>query len=146
MRQIQTKEYIDMLKQMTEEGNEVSMLISGNSMSPFLIHGRDWILFRKPERKLHQGDMVFYQRKTGQYVMHRIVKKRPEGFYLAGDAQDQMEGPILEEQIFARIIKVKRKGKWIGPGNFWWEFFAHIWIHILPVRRWLIDGYTRKWK
>lgn len=33
-----------------------------------------------------------------------------------------MEGPIDKEQVFAIITKVKRKGKWIAPGDFWWEF------------------------
>ena len=58
-----------------------------------------------------------------------------EGYYLVGDAQTQIEGPLRREQIFARIIKVRRKGKILEPGNFWWEFFEHVWIRIIPVRR-----------
>ena len=54
---------------------------------------------------------------------------------MVGDAQTQIEGPLRGDQIFARIIKVKRKGRIIEPGNFWWEFFEHVWIRIIPMRK-----------
>lgn len=134
MRVVDTVEYVSALRELTEEGREVSMQIAGNSMSPFLVHGRDVICFRKPDRPLRVGDMVFYQRGNGQFVMHRICKVRPEGYYIVGDAQVQVEGPVRREQVFAVITRVNRKGKWIGPGDFWWEFFAVVWPRVVPLR------------
>ena len=134
MKKMDTREYVSALRELVEEGKEVSMLISGSSMSPFLIHGRDYIFFKKPDRKLRKGDMVFYQRENGQYVMHRICKVKSDGYYLIGDVQKESEGPIKRRQIFAIITKVKRKGKYIQPGHFWWEFFAKIWVNIIPLR------------
>ena len=143
MKVVNTREYVSVLRELTEEGQVVSMQIAGSSMSPFLIHNRDMICFRKPDRRLKKGDMVFYQRISGQYVMHRICRARPEGYYMIGDAQWEMEGPISEEQIFARIIRVKRKGKWIEPGDFWWEFFEHVWIRLIPFRRMIVRIYGK---
>lgn len=143
MKIVDTEELVSMLRGLTEEGHEVSMQITGNSMSPFLQNGRDKICFRKPEKPLKKGDMVFFQRETGQYVMHRICKKKQEGFYLVGDGQIQTEGPVRPEQIFAVITKVQRKGKWIGPGSFWWEFFAHIWLRVIPLRRMMMSCYGK---
>lgn len=131
---VDTREYVSVLRELAEEGKVVSMLIAGSSMSPFLCHNRDYIYFTKPERELKRGDMVFYRRDSGQYVMHRIYKITENGYYMVGDAQTQVEGPLRREQIFARIIKVKRDGKILEPGDFWWEFFEHVWIRILPVR------------
>lgn len=142
MKVIDTKEYVTIFRELVESGEEVSMRIAGNSMAPFLIHERDYIHFEQPSRPLKVGDMVFYQRKNGQFIMHRIYKVKPDGYYMAGDAQTMIEGPIEREQIFALITKVRRKGKWILPGNFWWEFFAHIWIHMIPVRHVLMGLYT----
>ena len=100
----------------------VSLRIAGSSMSPFLCHERDWIYFTRPDRALRRGDMVFYQRDTGQYVMHRIYQIRGEEYYMLGDAQTCVEGPLRREQIFALIVQVKRKGKilrrGISGGNF----------------------------
>ena len=135
---IGTREYVSMLRQLTEEGREVSMRIVGSSMSPFLIHGRDDICFRRPDSPLKKGDMVFFQRRNGQFVMHRICRVRPEGLYLIGDAQTEIEGPVDPSQVFARVTRVIRKGKILTPGMFWWEFFAKVWLHLIPLRPWLM--------
>ena len=135
VKQVDTREYVSVLREIAEEGKVVSMLIAGSSMAPFLCHNRDYIYFTRPERELRRGDMVFYQRDGGRYVMHRIYKIKPDGYYMVGDAQTQIEGPLRRDQIFALIIQAKRKGKMIRPGDFWWEFFEHVWIRIVPTRR-----------
>lgn len=147
-RVVDTREYVSVLREIAAEGKVVSMRIAGSSMSPFLCHNRDYIYFTKPDRALRRGDMVFYQRDTGQYVMHRILKKDGRGFYIVGDAQTAIEGPVREDQIFARVIKVQRKGKILQPGDFWWEFFEHVWIRMIPVRRVIVKLYSigAKWK
>lgn len=138
---IDTKEYVSALRELTERGEEVGMKIAGNSMAPFLIHERDYIHFKKPDRELHRGDMVFYQRKNGQFIMHRIWKVQPEGYYMVGDAQTLIEGPLERGQIFALITMVRRKGHWVQPGDFWWEFFENIWIRMVPMRHVIMRVY-----
>ena len=146
-RVVDTNEYVSVLRELAEEGRVASMLIAGSSMSPFLCHNRDYIYFTRPERELRRGDMVFYQRDTGQYVMHRIYRKKEDGYYMAGDAQTQIEGPLRRDQIFALVVKVKRKGRIIQPGDFWWEFFEHVWIRIIPLRKMIEKGYSLlNWK
>ena len=141
---VDTKEYVDALRELTQEGLEASMLVSGSSMNPFLIHYRDYIFFSKPDRPLRRGDMVFYQRESGQYVMHRILRVKPEGLYIVGDAQSEIEGPVKPEQVFARITRVERKGKMIGPDDFWWKFFEGPWLWIIPLRRVIMRLYARR--
>ena len=141
MRRVDTDAYVSMLRDLVNEGKECRLLISGSSMAPFLVHERDSILFSKPDRELRRGDMVFYQRDTGQYVMHRILKVKPEGLYIIGDAQTEVEGPVRPEQVFALVTKVNRKGKWIGPGNFWWWFFSTVWLRLFPIRRLILKLY-----
>ncbi len=141
MRRVDTDAYVSMLRDLVNEGKECRLLISGSSMAPFLVHERDSILFSKPDRELRRGDMVFYQRDNGQFVMHRILKVKPEGLYIIGDAQTEVEGPVRPEQVFALVTKVNRKGKWVGPGNFWWWFFSTVWLRLFPVRRLILKLY-----
>ena len=141
MRRVDTDAYVSMLRDLVNEGKECRLLISGSSMAPFLVHERDSILFSKPDRELRRGDMVFYQRDNGQYVMHRILKVKPEGLYIIGDAQTEVEGPVKPEQVFALVTKVNRKGKWVGPGNFWWWFFSTVWLRLFPIRRLILKLY-----
>lgn len=68
MKTVDTKEYISMLRTLIEEGKQVSMIISGSSMAPFLIHARDHIYLKSPSGELRKGDMVFYQRSNGEYM------------------------------------------------------------------------------
>lgn len=103
----------------------------------------DKVYYRRMDRELQKGDIVFFRRKSGQFVMHRIWKIRPEGYYIVGDAQTQIEGPVKREQIFALITKVRRKEKWLEPGDFWWEFFEHVWLHMIPLRRGIMWCYAK---
>ena len=141
MKVVDTNTYVSILKELTDQGKEVSLLISGNSMEPFLKHQRDIIFFQKPERELAVGDIVFYQRRNGQYVVHRIYAIREDGYYILGDGQSLVEGPIQREQIFGLITKVQRKGRWIGPKHFVWKFFVHIWPKLRPIRAIIMRGY-----
>lgn len=136
MKIVDTKEYINALRELTEEGYTVSMLITGCSMTPFLIHKRDYIFFEKPKRELQVGDLVFYQRDNGQFVMHRICKISKDGTYsMIGDYQSRIEPGIRREQIFGLVVQVKRKDKILKPGDFWWDFFEKVWIRIIPLRK-----------
>lgn len=134
MRNVDTRQYVSMLRDLVREGKEVSMLITGSSMSPFLLSHKDSICFKAPWRPLRRGDMVFYERETGQFVMHRICEIRSDGLYIVGDAQHDIEGPVAPSQVFGLVTKAHRRGKWIGPEDAWWKFYEHIWIRLIPLR------------
>lgn len=133
--EVDTREYVTVLKEMVEQGMEVSMTIFGTSMEPFLIDKRDTIYFRKTEDPIKKGDMVFYQRKTGEYVMHRVLKVRKQQYYLAGDHQTFLEGPIEAQQIFAKVISVERAGVWLTEKDRLWKFYAGWWRRLFWVRK-----------
>ena len=139
---VDTKEYVSILRDIVREGKEAGLKVAGSSMSPFLVDKRDYIYFKTPNAPLKKGDMVFYQRDNGQFVMHRIRKVTSKGLYIIGDAHDVIEGPVRPDQVFAIVFKVKRKGKIIGPGDFWWEFFRHVWINIIPFRKLALKIYS----
>ena len=64
---------------------------------------------------------------------------------MIGDAQNVIEGPIMEEQIRAKVVKIMRNGIWISKTCFWWWFFEVIWIRLIPVRKYIWRGY-QLWK
>lgn len=136
-----TREYVSVLKELALNGDEVTMKVLGSSMAPFLIHDRDLVYFRRIDRKLHRGDICFFQRNSGAYVLHRIYKIRGSDYYFVGDNQTDIEGPIDRKQIFGIVFKVKRKDKMIVPGDFWWDFFYYVWIRIIPFRSLIMKLY-----
>lgn len=134
MRKVDTYEYVTMLKGLIEEGHEVNIVVAGFSMTPFLCNERDYVHLKAPDRKLKVGDIVFFQRPSGQYILHRICRIKKDGYYIVGDAQTQIEGPVSREQIFAVATAANRKGKMIGHGDFWWDFFEKVWPRVIPLR------------
>ena len=117
-----------------EETDSVPLTISGNSMTPFLVHGRDTVFLSKVTRPLKKGDMIFYRRQNGQYVLHRICRVHPDSFDLVGDAQTYIETGIRPEQVLAVVNTVRRKGRLLEKGHFWWDFFEMFWLRIIPLR------------
>ena len=102
VRIVDNQEYMKVVRSVLEEGKEVPLVVTGNSMMPFLIDRRDQVLIKKPDRPLKKGDIAFFQRENGQYILHRIHfmrkdKKTGESqFYFIGDGQQTIEGPIRE--------------------------------------------------
>ncbi len=144
MKIVDINELMPVLIDMIHEGKTVPFTVTGSSMNPFLIHMRDSVSISPVTAPLKKGDIVFYQRVNGQYVMHRIHHIRKNQLYIIGDAQTEIEGPVYPSQVFGIIHQVKRKGKIISEGDFWWFFFAHIWLHMIPLRRPIMRLYGRK--
>lgn len=130
------------LLELVKEQGEVPLVISGNSMAPFLVHGRDTVYLSAVKSSPKKGDMVLYQRDNGSYILHRVYKVE-EGIYsFVGDAQSFIETGIRQDQLRAVVKAVRRKDKLISSGDFWWDFFEKIWINIIPFRRIVTAAYT----
>lgn len=127
-------DFMPVMASMVKEGQNVPLLVSGHSMMPFLKHGQDTIIVSKPTAPFRRGDMVFYTRKTGQYVMHRIHHIKQGMLYIVGDAHTVIEGPVDPSCVFGVVRKVIRKGKTLTRGSFCWWFFEKVWIRMVPLR------------
>ena len=146
MKQVDTKAYMTALRSLTEQGHSVSVPVAGSSMSPFLAGGRDTVFFSRPDTPLRRGDIVFYERASGQFVMHRIRRVHRDGSLdILGDAQTETETGILPQQVFARAPAVCRKGRQLQPGDFLWELFRGPWLWVIPLRHPIV-GYGARSK
>ena len=131
-------------RQLLEDENitALPLVITGNSMAPFLVHGRDTVYLSKPELPAKKGDVLLYRRQSGAYVMHRVYKVCGDSYTMVGDAQTWLETGIKDDQVIAVVTSALRKGKMQKPGSFWWEFFEKLWIRIIPLRPALMKLYT----
>ena len=130
-------EYEALLRQ----GAELPLVVSGGSMRPFLVPGRDSVLLKAPDRPLRRGDIVFYRRSNGAYILHRLRKIENGRCWMIGDAQIVTEGPLDERCIFAYVTQVQRKGEIEQPGTRLWDFFAGTWLRVIPLRRMIMKVY-----
>jgi hypothetical protein len=142
VRTIDPEELMPQLPQLLQQAQAVPLIISGNSMAPFLAHGRDTVYLSKLTGPLKRGDMILYRRKTGQYILHRIYRVREGKYDLIGDGQLVIELGICQEQILATVCAVRRKGKLLCKGNLCWEFYEHIWLALVPWRSRILRLYA----
>ena len=57
-----------------------------------------------------------------------------DGFYMVGDNQYEVEGPLRQDQIIGKLIAVNRSGKEFTVGNPFYKFVSSLWLFMLPVR------------
>lgn len=135
------EEYRQLLRE-DPRAKELPLLISGGSMTPFLIGGRDTVFLSRVEGPVRRGDMLLYLRDGGGYVLHRVYRVTETGYTMLGDAQTVTEPGIRPDQVIARVTRVQRKGVVLQPGDFRWDFFAKTWIRIPSLRKFILGVYS----
>lgn len=132
----------DLLQTLTHT-EPVPLVISGSSMAPFLVHGRDTVFLSKLTRRAKRGDMVLYRRAGGQYILHRVYRAEEKTLQLIGDGQVSIEPGIWHSQVLAVVTAVRRKDKLLKPGHPVWAFYEKIWIRLIRCRPHLLGLYRR---
>lgn len=125
-KKIKLDDAMPLIKERLNAGHEVTFSPRGTSMLPFLKEGRDTITLSAAPAKLKKYDIPLYQRKNGQYVLHRVVRVG-ETYTCIGDNQFVYEKGIEPEQIIAICVSAVRNGKKIRPGAPLWRLYAVLW-------------------
>ena len=113
-----------------------SLSVTGNSMWPMLRHMKDRVLLA-PVKALKRGDIILYQRDNGQYVLHRILKKKDSYVLCAGDNQLEKE-QVEISWVLASVTDFYRGGKRYGVTAAGYRLYKNLWIMLFPVRRVLL--------
>ncbi len=138
---VSQEELFSVVKELLREGQRARFTVSGNSMWPWLIHQRDNVVLESADRsKLKIGDIILFQTELGNYVLHRIIGKRPGGFITAGDGNLHKDGFVPREKVVARVSLIYRKNLIISCGSWRWKIISWIWMVLFPVRRYLQKG------
>lgn len=123
------------LEQLLRDGNIIRIKPQGFSMYPLFIPGRDEAFIQQvPVASLKRNDVALYRRDQGILVLHRIVCVTSEGYYMTGDNQYEIEGPLRPDQFKGKLIAFVRNGKEISVRNPLYRFLSSLWLLMLPVR------------
>lgn len=101
-----------------EQNKTFTIPITGTSMLPLLVQGRDRVTLARPrldesgKAVLSLGDLPLYRRKDGAFVLHRVVGISPDGTYtMCGDNQFILEEGIEPSQIIGVTVSLFCDGK-----------------------------------
>lgn len=116
-------------------GRTIQFTPVGRSMYPLLVPGRDQAVVAPiGDRTPRRGDVVLYRRDSGMLVLHRIWKRRRDGFYMVGDNERSVEGPLRRDQLRGILVGVVHKGRTFSTDSVPYRMVAGLWLRLRPLR------------
>lgn len=110
-------------------------------MLPLLRQRRDIVeIHRKdPAARCKRYDTVLY--KCGdKYILHRVLKVRPNDYVICGDHNIWREYGITDDQILGVMTRIIRDGKSIYPTDWKYKLYVHLWCDFFPIRVVILCG------
>lgn len=143
------KEALPIIEDLLKSGASCPILVTGNSMLPFLHHEKETVIVSPVTSPLKRDDIIFYNRGTQItekdgvrteapiVVLHRIYKLTDYGCITLGDAQTKKE-PVKTAQILGVVTQVQKNGKTHSVNNIFYRFGVMVWRWLLPLRPYLL--------
>jgi hypothetical protein len=97
-----------LILEVIEKGGEFRLYPRGISMEPLLHAGDDSVMLGEVG-EINVGDVLFYRRTNGDFVLHRLIEKRGDTLTMCGDHQMALEFGILPSQVFAKMVGYYKK-------------------------------------
>lgn len=114
-------------------GAEYPMLVNGTSMQPTLRHLRDTVWLAQLQRPPRPGDIVLFRRKSGQVVLHRVLRVRGQLLRINGDGQTFVE-EVQRCTVVAVVTHLRRKGRDISCRAPLYRLYVRMWCALRPLR------------
>ena len=100
---VDLNELYPLIEEVIGKGGTFRLFPRGTSMEPLLHAGEDSVLLGEA-KDIKEGDVLFYKRTNGNFVIHRLIEKRRNTFTMCGDHQIGLEFGILPSQVLAKMV------------------------------------------
>ena len=129
------KELLPFIEEALNNDKTFIIPITGTSMRPLLIAGRDTVTLKKCNTTLKKGDLPLYRRKDGAFVLHRVVGFTENGNYImCGDNQFLKEKGIAHNQIIGVVTEITRNSKTFSVESKKYQRYVKFGLSILNIR------------
>lgn len=134
MRAVPMEQLYALMEQKLVQGGSVVLPVTGVSMYPMLAHQRDSVTLCTAN-SAKKGELIFFRRENGSFVLHRVVRVLADGEYLCcGDNQHEPER-VADSQILAVVTEFTRNGKVYPVDAPGYQAYVTVWGWLFPVRR-----------
>ena len=121
------------IKELLAKGQTVRLYPKGISMLPMLRQNIDSVMLSPVKGKLKKYDLPLYQRRNGQYVLHRIVKVG-QTYTCIGDNQFDYETGVRHDQVIAVVTSFTRGARLHSVNELPYRLYCRFWHYSRPVR------------
>jgi hypothetical protein len=103
----------DIFFEQLSQGNNIRMIVKGQSMFPFLRKGDTVTVKPILFKETRIGDIIAFKREQSDkaLTLHRLMKKKQTFIVTKGDANRHGDPPVFTEQICGKAIKIERGEK-----------------------------------
>ncbi len=123
------------IEQLLEKGRVLQIRPQGTSMTPFIRPGRDEVILEAVNpADVHRGDILLYRRDHSILVLHRVHHRQGESFFMLGDNQVEIEGPVRADQLRGRVSAIVRDHRRIAVGQPLYVLLSRLWLLLRPAR------------
>ena len=129
---------IDEAVALMNEGYSVTLPVSGRSMLPFIIGGKESVILAPPAG-LKRGIVALAWVENRRYVLHRIGRIEGGRVRLMGDgnlAGREYCSIAYVKPIATHVVDCHRQRRYLYTG--WRKVASEIWWKLLPIRRYLL--------
>ena len=116
-----------------ENGGIAQLNVTGYSMMPMLYHCRDQVQLVPATGEEKTGDVIFYRRENGKYILHRIIAVTKDGYICCGDNQAEKE-QVLRQQVLAVMTGFTRNKKTYSLRHPGYRVYTWLWIKLFGLR------------
>jgi len=120
---ISLEELLPVMLEQLEAGKKITFKPRGTSMLPLLREGKDGIVLEKSRGNHKKNDIVFYRRKDGKFVLHRIVYVK-DGYVISGDHQYFFEYGFTDKEIIGVATGFYRGEKYYSVKNIFYKIYT----------------------
>ena len=137
---------LDIIADLLREGRTVKVLGRGNSMRPYLVHERDYIVLKGVtsaddtlKAKIVKGAVVLAEIAPKKYVLHRIINISADRITLLGDGNFTPEYCNTRD-VLGIAVSFIRKGRDKEERADSWRYrlYTFCWTRTLFMRRYLL--------
>lgn len=147
------KDLAELLRETIAKGHLFRFKAKGFSMCPFIRDGDIITVSPLTDEKIGFGEIIaFIHPDTDKLVVHRVVGKSQEKYFIKGDNVFKPDGLILKERILGCVTRIERGNKknHLGLGA---ERFLTGWLNrslflfvLCSVWRWAREGVNKIFK
>lgn len=134
-RKISLAEIYPLITEQLEAGGSASFTIHGTSMQPLLYDGKSVVRLEKPKCAPKKYDIIFYRRDDGNFILHRIIGEKSDGYICRGDNQIINEYPVKRQWVIAVMTQHSENGKTKSVNSFSQRLYARIWVNTVFIRK-----------
>lgn len=128
---VSLKDLLPLIKESFLNNQKVEIMVTGNSMSPFLRDKKTIVILQKYSQVLKKHNIYFFS-VSGTYVLHRYIKTKNNIHFFRGDALKKYE-IVLEHNILAEVVSITGK-KIVNPYGLKSNFKLFIFLFIKELK------------